>query len=91
MLRCDGSVLGILFSRGAVSQLDSNTYFDRLPLLRIAYWLQERGVDIDPLAAILQMQLLPQIVDARGGLTGSLLALLLSRLPIESSMIELVR
>ena len=88
------------YSRGSVAQADIKTYFDCLPLLRIVRWLLCRGVDHALLAAILRAQLFTQVVvcigsvqvpiirRTRGGLTGSLMALLLARIPVESTMLE---
>ena len=88
-------------SNGCIAQVDIHKYFDSLPVLRIACWLCRQGIDVCLVAAIVRHQLLPRVkvfqhsahdlilMRSRGGLTGSFLALLLARVPIESTLIEL--
>ena len=88
-------------SEGAVAQADVKGFFDNLPVLRILSWLKKKGADVGLLGALGRHQLLTVVriyvgtscadVDGRssGGLTGSLIALLLARIPIESSFDEL--
>ena len=89
------------FSNGAWAQADIQTYFDSLPVLKILQWLRKRGCDFALLAAIARHQLFSSVCvyagaccsctanRCRGGLTGSQLALLLSKVPVESSFAEL--
>ena len=90
-----------LHSQSCMAQMDIKSYFDNLPTLRILMWLASRNVDITLLGAIARHQLFTCVavrvgdstafIDRRscGGLTGSLLALYLARIPVESSMDEL--
>ena len=88
-------------SEGALCQMDIATYYDTLPTINILTWLRQRGVDVDLLCAVARHQLLVSIVvcfgpctavvgrRGSGGLTGSRLAGLLSRIPVASSFMEL--
>ena len=88
-------------SEGSIAQADLRRYFDELPTLRILRWLIKQGVDRGLVAAIGRLQLLTTIVvssglyscrvrdRSRGGLTGSNLALLLSRIPVEDAFTNL--
>ena len=88
-------------SEGSVAQADIRCYFDSLPLLLIFRWLLQHKVDPRLIAAIGRHQLLTTVyvclgqcsakIAARscGGLTGSQLALLLGRIPVESSFADL--
>ena len=88
-------------SEGAFAQADVRQYFDSLPILSILQWMKRRGADVGLLGAVGRHQLLTVVrisigassVDvggrSSGGLTGSFLALLLARVPMESSFKEL--
>ena len=88
-------------SEGAFAQADVLKYFDSLPILRILRWLIAQGADPALVGAIGRHQLLTLVVihvrgavaaihnRSSGGLTGSFLALLLARIPMESSLYEL--
>ena len=72
-----------------------------MPVLRIIQWLLANGLDVSVLAALLRAQLLTRVVvtigsssaciasRSLGGLTGSRVALLLARVPVESTFLEL--
>ena len=91
-----------LKSRAAIAQADIATYFDCLPVFRIVMWLFVRGVERSLLAAIIRHQLCTVLKVSRGstrvslkarssgGLTGSNVALTLSRIPVESAFLELL-
>ena len=91
-----------LKSNAAIAQADIATYFDKLPVFRIVMWLLLHGVERSLLAAIIRHQLCTilrlrrgavSLVVARrssGGLTGSNIALALSRIPVESAFLELL-
>ena len=86
------------FGAAAVAQCDIQQYYDSLPLLRIFLWLIDKGVPAILVAAALRHQVCPQVVlvagSARvpimarciGGLTGSRVAGVLARIPVESSL-----
>ena len=88
-------------SQASIAQADVKSYFDSLPLLKIMHWLLVLGVDLALLTAILRAQLLTTVIlcigrtestipfRGSGGLTGSLVALLLARIPIESTFLEM--
>ena len=88
-------------SEGAIAQVDVATYYDDLPILRILKWLEARGVCLTLLTTICRCQLFVPIlvclrtqtcrIDRRssGGMTRSVLAVLLSRIPIDSTFSEL--
>ena len=88
-------------SEVAVAQADVSKYFDSLPILSILRWLLLQGMEPALVGALGRFQLLTTVVvhvgsatcaiDGRsqGGLTGSFVALLLARVPMESSMAEL--
>jgi len=88
-------------SEVAVAQADVSKYLDSLPILLILRWLLLQGVEAALVGALGRFQLLTtvvvhvgaatSIIDGRshGGLTGSLVALLLVPVPMESSMVEL--
>ena len=88
-------------SNAAVAQADIRSYFDDLLVWRIIRWLQSHGCPLPLLAAILRFQLLTKLImnlgcsqalvsrRSKGGLIGSTVALLLSRVPVESTMLEL--
>ena len=88
-------------SQGCIAQADIKPYFDFLPVLKILMFLRARGVDMSLLAAVARPQLLTGVSlcvgtsffdikhRSRGGLTGSQLALLLARIPVESTLLEL--
>ena len=88
-------------SEGSVAQADIRCYFDSMPILRILKWLVQQGVDMALVAAVGRHQLLTSVLvfsgqqscqvraRSRGGLTGSNLALLLSRIPVESAFSNL--
>ena len=88
-------------SQACITQADIRSYFDSLPVLKILLWLSSRGVRKALLAAIVRAQILTQLVltigayskpimnRSAGGLTGSLVALLLARVPVESTLFEL--
>ena len=88
-------------SRACIAQADIRSYFDSLPLFLIVRWLVDRGVNRALLSAIIRAQLFTVVVvcvgqaheslpvRAIGGLTGSTMALLLARVPIEGSLLEL--
>ena len=88
-------------SNAAVAQADIRSYFDDLPVWGIIRWLQSHGCPLPLLAAILRFQILTKLImnlgysqalvsrRSRGGLTGSTVALLLSRVLVESTMLEL--
>jgi len=88
-------------SEGSFAQADLRQYFDSLHILKILLWLVMQGVDRALVAAIGRHQLLSTIwvysgqcssrVGNRssGGLTGSTLAFLLARIPVESTFAEL--
>ena len=87
-------------SCAAIAQQDVQTFYDTLRMLRIAKWLQNRGLNPGLTACLLRHQLLTQVVlrsgalaipitnRSVGGLTGSRLAGALGRVPIED-VIEL--
>ena len=89
------------FSQGCIAQADIKSDFDFLPVLKILIFLRARGVDMSLLAAVARHQLLTGVSlcvgtsffdikhRSRGGLTGSQLALLLARIPVESTLLEL--
>ena len=91
-----------LKSHAAIAQADIATYFDMLPVFRIVMWLCLRGVERSLLAAIIRHQLCTLLKicrgaesvvvgrRSRGGLTGSNVALALSRIPVESAFLELL-
>ena len=91
-----------LKSRAAIAQADIATYFDCLPVFRVVMWLLVRGVERSLLAAIIRHQLCTLLRVCRGtvsvllegrssgGLTGSNVALTLSRIPVESAFLELL-
>ena len=88
-------------SRASIAQADMRSYFDSLPLFLIVRWLLNRGVDRALLSSVIRAQLFTAVVicvgqareclpvRASGGLTGTTMALLLVRVPIESSLVEL--
>ena len=88
-------------SNAAVAQADIRSYFDDLPIWKITRWLMNRGCPVPLLAATLRFQILSKLVlyvgcsqalakrRSSGGLTGSNVALLISRVPVESTMLEL--
>ena len=85
-------------SCGAIAQLNLSKYFDNLPVVPMLRWLERQGVERDLLTAIPRRQSLVHIVvccgpsirrRSSGGLTGSFLALLLARVPDESTFFEL--
>ena len=90
-----------LASAGSLAQADVERFFDNLLVVRVLLWLLHQGADRKLLAAIGRHQLLPIVVvrvkgatanipmRSSGGLTGSWLASLLARVPIESSFSEL--
>ena len=89
------------FGKAAVAQGDIDRYFDSLAILRVLIWLRDRGVGMALLAAIARHQLLTIIFvsrrglevtlspRAKGGLTGSTLAMMLARIPVEASCVNL--
>ena len=91
-----------LKSNAALAQGDIKRYFDHLPLVRICRFLAAKGVDKRLLSAIMRHQLLIRLKIERsgvvffvglrstGGITGSTLALTLSRVPVESAFRELL-
>ena len=88
-------------SEGAIAQVDVATYYDDLPVLRILKWLEARGVCLTLLTTVCRYQLFVPILvcmgthscrigkRSSGGMTGSVLAVLLSRIPIDSTFAEL--
>ena len=88
-------------SNAVVAQADIRSYFDDLLVWKITRWLLDRGCPLSLLAAVLRFQILTKLVlflgcsqaevrrRSSGGLTGSTVALLLSRVPVESTMLEL--
>ena len=88
-------------SDASVCQCDVRRYFDSLPLLRICIFLENEGVPVSLLAAILRHQFLTRIIlmyrsvsrllpsRSKGGLTGSNVALTMARVPIELTAAEL--
>ena len=88
------------FGQSAIAQADIERYYDSLPSLRIARWLGAHGVPVEMAACLLRHQMLPKvtlcagaaeaIVTGRceGGLTGSRVAGLFGRIPVESTMAE---
>ena len=85
-------------SQGAVAQADIRTYYDRIPMVRIAYFLLHAGVSPLLVGAILRHQLLPSVelgeagmaarinVRSKGGLTGSRVAGACGRIPVEDTL-----
>ena len=82
----------------AVAQSDILSYFDSLPVLRIAEWLLEKGAPPADVAALVRFHMTPRIrlriSDAvsvtirdrsKGGLTGTRTALVLARIPVEAT------
>ena len=92
---------GLDAGSAAIAQADIKSNFDSLPLLSIIMWPQRRGISASLLAAVLRLQLFTRLVvcvgscravilnRTVGGLTGSLTALLCSRVPVESTLLEL--
>ena len=88
-------------SGGALAQSDIKTFFDANPLLKCVLYLCDRGVPRQLLAAVLRHQLFTQVYlsmkghnflvhnRSQGGLTGSRLAMLLGRIPVEASFLRL--
>ena len=88
-------------SEGCFAQADIKCFFDSLPTRLILMWLVRRGMDKFLVAAIGRHQLLSTVYVYQGhcrcmvanrfsgGLTGSRLALLLARVPVESMFAEL--
>ena len=89
-------------SNAALAQGDIKRYFDHLPLVRICRFLVAKGVDKRLMSAIMRHQLLIRLKIERGGtslfigfrssggITGSTLALTLSRVPVQSAFRELL-
>ena len=85
-----------LMSDCAVAQADVRTYFDKLPITSLALWLEQKGFSKASIACVLRQQMIIQVCvrfkhcpvtpfiknRAIGGLTGSRVALALSRIPI---------
>ena len=77
--------------------MDIASYYDTLPTVKVLKWLLHQGVDAALFMAIARHQLLVSIVVCMGpsneiircrgsdGLTGSVLARLLARIPVEST------
>lgn len=90
------------FSKGGVAQSDVERCYDSLPLVRVMRWLEDRGMPHALAASCVRAQLLPQIdlVVSTGGapavsrlghrtggtLTGSRVAGIAGRIPIEASI-----
>jgi hypothetical protein len=87
----------------AIAQTDVKSYSDSLPILLILARLTARGFDIGTVAAIARVQLVVPVhlctqwshacisTRTRGGLTGSVLAMTMSRIPIEDSLTQNVQ
>lgn len=80
----------------AIAQQDIQQFYDSLPLLRICCWMVARGLSWAWAACVLRVQLLPRVTlrsgaavaaivnRCIGGLTGSRVAGVLARIPVES-------
>ena len=88
------------FGQAAAAQCDIEKYYDSLPVLEIVRWLVDRGLRPGIAACLLRHQMYPRLlfqfdgaefrVSGRtvGGLTGSRVAGLLGRIPVESTAAE---
>ena len=88
-------------SNVSIAQADVKSHFVSLPILRVVRWLLARGVNKVLLSAILRAQLFTAVVlcfgqsqgtvskRSRGGLTGSVVAILLTLIPVETTLTEL--
>ena len=88
------------WGEAAWAQIDVRAYYDELPVLRIAQFLIARGCNGADIAAALRHQLFVQLdfefdghvsripARSRGGITGSRIASLLQRVPVESSLLH---
>ena len=87
-------------SRGAIAQQDIAKYYDSIDCLLVVKWLESRGVPKSICAAALRQQLLPKVIlntgtvsvpvtnRCIGALTGSRVAGVLGRVPVESTISE---
>ena len=87
-------------SNAAVAQRDIEKYYDSLPVLLLVQWLVDRGLSINLALCLLRHQLCPLVtisvgssqvaISGRtiGGLTGSRVAGLLGRIPVEDIMFQ---
>ena len=90
------------FGNAAVAQCDIEKYYDSLTVLRIIRWLISKGVPHSHAACLLRHQMCPRVIlrcgsaevcipnRTAGGLTGSRIAGLLGRVPVESIISERV-
>ena len=88
------------FGSAAAAQCDIQQYYDSLPILKLFLWLVERGFPLGLAAALIRHQVCPTVelhVGAAaatvlqrciGGLTGSRIAGVLARIPVESIFAE---
>ena len=85
-------------SRAVLAQCDIQTFFDELHVLKICRWLVGCGHQAKDVACLLRCQMMPRVfldigagpvrIDSRaiGGLTGSRTALMLARVPVETTL-----
>ena len=83
-------------SRAAIAQQDIQSFYDTMRLLRIVKWLEHHGVPAPDVECLWRHQLIPEVVlhigsvqvavgnRCMGGLTGSPVAGVLGRVPVES-------
>jgi hypothetical protein len=88
------------FGAAAAAQCDIQQFYDSLPLILILLWLVDKGVPSPLVAAAIRHQMCPQVTlvagAARavildrcvGGLTGSRVAGMLARIPVESCLAD---
>jgi hypothetical protein len=55
-----------LHASSAVAQMDVAKYYDTLPMLRIARWLEQQGVPVQVAITFLRHQMMPRVVIALG-------------------------
>ena len=77
----------------AIGQSDIKSYFDSLPIMKIALWLVEHGAPPEDVAAKIRFLMRLHVGDGAsfalhgrtiGGLTGTRAALVLARIPVET-------
>ncbi len=81
-----------------MAQSDIRSYFDALPVLRIAERLVDKGAPPSDVAALVRFQMMPRVClrisegasatilnRSRGGLTGTRTALVMARIPVEAT------
>ena len=88
------------WGEGAWGQMDIRSYYDEIPILSVAEFLLSKGANLADVAAAVRHQLLITLefehrgfcsqlpTRSRGGITGSRIASVLQRVPVESTLLD---